>query len=297
MSERIDGGRVSHSRWWHVAAMAAVMVLTLPTVAVTAFASDHNTGRGANTSGPFDPHNVGQGDNQGNGNAPANGTVGNADDKNPPGQVKNGGDSGYECDDNSGVGNNGGNPAHSGCAPDDDACPDGDHNGDMEGCEAPPEECPDGDHNGDMEGCEAPPEECPDGDHNGDMEGCEAPPVDDNPVDDNPVDDNPVDDNPGNNNPGDNNPGGNSTTVLGAQASTGAAALSDSSSGAPSAGAPSAGSQPVPSAVEAGIAGADPASTGSRSAMGLLMVAFGLFAIGMAITPSRRRTAAHRRNG
>jgi hypothetical protein len=81
----------------------------------TAAANSHNDG-GANQSGPFDPSGVGEGDNQGNGNAPANGTVGKADGKNPPGQVKNGGDRGYECDDNSGVGNNGGNPAHSGCA-------------------------------------------------------------------------------------------------------------------------------------------------------------------------------------
>ena len=64
---------------------------------------------------------------QGNGNAngrPAAGSVGNADGKNPPGQVKklnsplNGrpaddGDSGYECDSNFGVGL--GNPAHSPC--------------------------------------------------------------------------------------------------------------------------------------------------------------------------------------
>ncbi len=62
----------------------------------------------------------------GNGNAtgrPDAGSVGNADGKNPPGQVKkldgaleypaNDGDSGYECDSNNGVGK--GNPAHSYC--------------------------------------------------------------------------------------------------------------------------------------------------------------------------------------
>lgn len=59
----------------------------------------------------------------GKGNAtgrPAAGSVGNADSKNPPGQAKkNGGnpfddgDSGYECDLNSGIGM--GNPAHAGC--------------------------------------------------------------------------------------------------------------------------------------------------------------------------------------
>lgn len=56
----------------------------------------------------------GNGNNGGNKNHGA-GTVGNADNKNPPGQFKNGGDSnnGYECDGNSGVAR--GNPAHSGC--------------------------------------------------------------------------------------------------------------------------------------------------------------------------------------
>lgn len=70
---------------------------------------------GANNEGPYDstPSN---GENQGNGNAPANGTVGNADDKNPPGQVNNDKDNGYECDNNKGVGDKGGNPAHTGCA-------------------------------------------------------------------------------------------------------------------------------------------------------------------------------------
>ena len=56
------------------------------------------------------------GDNQGNGNAPENGSVGNADNMNPPGQVGKTTDSGYECAPNSGVGDNGGNPAHTGCA-------------------------------------------------------------------------------------------------------------------------------------------------------------------------------------
>jgi len=46
---------------------------------------------------------------------PDAGSVGNADDKNPPGQSHNPEDnnSGYECDANSGVGV--GNPAHTGC--------------------------------------------------------------------------------------------------------------------------------------------------------------------------------------
>jgi hypothetical protein len=56
----------------------------------------------------------------GGGNAngkPCAGCVGNADNKNPPGQYKDGSDhnNGYECDGNNGVGK--GNPAHSGCKP------------------------------------------------------------------------------------------------------------------------------------------------------------------------------------
>ena len=70
----------------------------------------------ANTTGPYDPTPSG-GDNQGNGNAPENGTVGKADAKNPNGQLPGGSDSnnGYECDGNNGIGDEGGNPAHTGC--------------------------------------------------------------------------------------------------------------------------------------------------------------------------------------
>jgi len=71
-------------------------------------------GNGANQSGEFDS-TPSSGDNQGNGNAPANGSVGNADDKNPPGQSNNDKNHGYECDNNKGTGNDGGNPAHTGC--------------------------------------------------------------------------------------------------------------------------------------------------------------------------------------
>ncbi|HUP85709.1 MAG TPA: hypothetical protein VM143_08585 [Acidimicrobiales bacterium] len=64
---------------------------------------------------------------QGDGNAagkPCAGCVGNADDKNPPGQYANGNDhnNGYECDPKGGGPNNGnsgvgvGNPAHTGCS-------------------------------------------------------------------------------------------------------------------------------------------------------------------------------------
>lgn len=75
---------------------------------------------GANVSGPFDSTSDGSPSLNGNGGGlavgkPCAGCVGNADDKNPPGQVKNDKDKGYECDDNNGVGK--GNPAHSSCVP------------------------------------------------------------------------------------------------------------------------------------------------------------------------------------
>ena len=66
--------------------------------------------------------NVGQfdsGNGKGGGNAygkPAAGTVGNADYKNPPGQMDHpdtDGNAGYECDTNEGIAQ--GNPAHTGC--------------------------------------------------------------------------------------------------------------------------------------------------------------------------------------
>ncbi len=79
-------------------------------------------GNGANTSGPYDPTNPGAPSENGNGDGnatgrPGQGTVGNADIKNPPGQVtkyEESPDAGYECDDNNGVGK--GNPAHTGCS-------------------------------------------------------------------------------------------------------------------------------------------------------------------------------------
>jgi hypothetical protein len=75
---------------------------------------------GANQSGPYDSTCDGSPSENGNGNGnargkPCAGCVGNADDKNPPGQLPGGNDhnAGYECDRNEGIGN--GNPAHSGC--------------------------------------------------------------------------------------------------------------------------------------------------------------------------------------
>jgi hypothetical protein len=58
------------------------------------------------------------GNGNGNGNAngkPCAGCVGNADNKNPPGQYPDGSDAnnGYECDGNNGIGKT--NPAHTGC--------------------------------------------------------------------------------------------------------------------------------------------------------------------------------------
>jgi hypothetical protein len=98
---------------------------------------------------------------------------------------------------------------------------------------------------------------------------------------------------PGVNTPGGNTPGGNSggTEVLGAQASIGSGAPSGAFGAAPSAGAAQ-----VPTAVEAGVGETASAYTGLRSALALLMVAFGLFVIGVAVMPARRRNPSHRQS-
>lgn len=104
------------------AVTVAVSLLALLLAAGSGFtlaaqADEH--GGGANVSGPYDPSEPGAGDeNQGKGKAPDNGSVGKADGKNPPGQVGKAEDRGYECDDNSGIGDKGGNPAHTGCRDD-----------------------------------------------------------------------------------------------------------------------------------------------------------------------------------
>lgn len=79
------------------------------------------TGKGANKSGPYDStcDGTASGNGQGKGTAkgkPCAGCVGNADNKNPKGQLPGPQDKnkGYECDKNQGIGK--GNPAHSGCA-------------------------------------------------------------------------------------------------------------------------------------------------------------------------------------
>lgn len=85
-----------------------------------------DTGHGANQGEEYDntcddagydpiPGNgVGEGERTG---IPCTGCVGQADDKNPPGQMPNAdedGNNGYECDDNQGIGKT--NPAHTGCS-------------------------------------------------------------------------------------------------------------------------------------------------------------------------------------
>ena len=79
-----------------------------------------DSGHGANRRGAYDETCDGSPSGNGNGTGaakgkPCAGCVGNADDKNPPGQKPNGSDhnAGYECDRNHGVGRT--NPAHTGC--------------------------------------------------------------------------------------------------------------------------------------------------------------------------------------
>ncbi|MEA3075514.1 MAG: hypothetical protein QOF60_422 [Actinomycetota bacterium] len=131
------------------------------------------SGNGANTDGTNNDyhHNCGadSANGSGGGNAtgrPCAGCVGNADDKNPPGQYKNGSDanSGYECDvkgqpngGNNGVGK--GNPAHTPCTPQTPTCPDGSTLPASGKCPTP--KCPDGSTipaNG-----KCPGNKCPDG--------------------------------------------------------------------------------------------------------------------------------------
>jgi hypothetical protein len=78
------------------------------------------TGNGANEHGAYDSTRDGSASENGNGGGaatgqPCAGCVGNADNKNPPGQAPDGSDAnnGYECDGNAGIGRS--NPAHTGC--------------------------------------------------------------------------------------------------------------------------------------------------------------------------------------
>jgi len=119
----------------------------------------HNsdTGHGANQSGPYDNTCDGSPSGNGNGNGqatgkPCAGCVGNADDKNPKGQMPNGSDhnAGYECDRNHGIGRT--NPAHTGCTastvtPPPETCPNGQPippSGKCNSENPPPETCPNG---------------------------------------------------------------------------------------------------------------------------------------------------------
>ena len=94
--------------------------LGVPGIVLAAGSTGGGATAGAGANDPCPGHNycpTSPGpDNQGNGNAPIDGSVGNADAKNPPGQFPDGSDSnaGYECEpQHTGVQN--GNPAHTAC--------------------------------------------------------------------------------------------------------------------------------------------------------------------------------------
>lgn len=92
-------------------------VVTYPDPAPDLQVGDTSATDSANQDcGAYCPSGVGLPSGNGNAtNQPCAGCVGNADDKNPPGQANDGSDhnNGYECDGNQGVGKT--NPAHSGC--------------------------------------------------------------------------------------------------------------------------------------------------------------------------------------
>ncbi len=111
--------------------LTAIIALVVVAFAGSALAANPNagcnqtpyenpSGNGANHSGAYDDTCDGSASQNGNGGGhafgkPCAGCVGNADEKNPPGQAPDGSDSnhGYECDENSGIGKT--NPAHTGC--------------------------------------------------------------------------------------------------------------------------------------------------------------------------------------
>ena len=102
--------------------LATATLVTGVMMALSSPASAAPDGGATADCGAYCPTNVGapSGNGSGTGNAtgrPDAGTVGNADSMNPPGQAPDGTDdnNGYECDDNSGIGQT--NPAHTGCAP------------------------------------------------------------------------------------------------------------------------------------------------------------------------------------
>lgn len=126
-SENANGGQGgSHANGNAKPHQSEPAALPVVTTAVPQNTTDENLnnpnaiGNGANVSGPYDGAPDGpsmNGNDNSNSNKPCAGCVGNADDKNPPGQRPNGSDhnAGYECDRNQGVGQ--GNPAHSPCQP------------------------------------------------------------------------------------------------------------------------------------------------------------------------------------
>jgi hypothetical protein len=120
--------RAPRFRWIAIAAIFALIFVVGG--AWTAFADNpnagcnqtpyENPGNGANHSGAYDDTCDGSpsGNGNGDGNAtgkPCAGCVGNADEKNPPGQAPDAsdGNAGYECDTNNGIAKT--NPAHTGC--------------------------------------------------------------------------------------------------------------------------------------------------------------------------------------
>jgi hypothetical protein len=118
-SETVSGSGASQS-----------LTVTVPNAAAdgtTGCPNKHQDGpetknTGANTSGAYNSTCDGRPSGNGNGDGaatgrPCAGCVGNADDKNPPGQAPDGSDAnnGYECDGNKGIARE--NPAHTGCRP------------------------------------------------------------------------------------------------------------------------------------------------------------------------------------
>ena len=98
---------ISTSLRFGAVAFVGAAALTFSTTAPAIAAGGANAGCSA-----FCPSGVGEPSGNGSAtNQPAAGTVGNADDKAPPGQSLNDPNNGYECDGGQGVGNS--NPAHS----------------------------------------------------------------------------------------------------------------------------------------------------------------------------------------
>jgi hypothetical protein len=130
----IAGTRVTRARAGAILGLLGLLLMALAVIAPPAQATPKGHAKGwsnhhltvedtvTSLAGPYDPHDVGvpSGNGNGDGNAsgkPCAGCVGNADGKNPPGQLPGPGEPnvGYECDGNNGVAK--GNPAHSLCDP------------------------------------------------------------------------------------------------------------------------------------------------------------------------------------